>query len=95
MDNSTMYYNISNFSSQDIMKKKISIDNYYSNRRETAKINSPRSLKAIENLGYKPEQLKYSKCEQYSRRIDEQNRLVYRIDGERIIIDSCKGHYED
>lgn len=54
-----MYYNISNFSSQDIMKKKISIDNYYSNRRETAKINSPRSLKAIENLGYKPEQLKY------------------------------------
>lgn len=49
---------------------------------------------ALQGIG-KPEQLKYSKCEQYSRRIDEQNRLVYRIDGERIIIDSCKGHYED
>ena len=43
----------------------------------------------------KPELLKYSETTQYSRRIDETNRLVYRIDKDRIIIDSCKGHYED
>ena len=49
---------------------------------------------ALSGLG-KPERLKYSKNEQYSRRIDDQNRLVYRIDGDRVIIDSCKGHYED
>ena len=48
----------------------------------------------LEGLG-KPEPLKYSKYGQYSRRIDEQNRLVYRIEGDRIIIDGCKGHYED
>lgn len=43
----------------------------------------------------KPEPLKYSKHNQYSRRIDETNRLVYRTDGNLVIIDSCKGHYED
>ena len=48
----------------------------------------------LEGLG-KPELLKYSKNGQFSRRIDEKNRLVYRIKGERIIIDGCKGHYED
>lgn len=30
----------------------------------------------------------------YSRRIDKQNRLVYEIDGEKVILKSCKGHYE-
>ena len=49
---------------------------------------------ALAGLG-KPELLKYSKSGQYSRRIDETNRLVYRIEGDRIIVDACKGHYED
>ena len=49
---------------------------------------------ALAGLG-KPERLKHTENEQYSRRIDEKNRLVYRIDGERIIVDGCKGHYED
>lgn len=30
----------------------------------------------------------------YSRRINKQNRLVYEVDGEKVILKSCKGHYE-
>ena len=46
-----------------------------------------------EGIG-KPEFLKYRK--RWSRRIDEENRLVYDIDGnENLWIISCKGHYED
>ncbi len=42
----------------------------------------------------KPEALKGRK--EYSRRIDEKNRLIYRIDENyNIIIVSCRGHYED
>lgn len=40
----------------------------------------------------KPERLKYG--EGYSRRIDEKNRLVYKIDEYGFLyIISCKGHY--
>lgn len=31
----------------------------------------------------------------YSRRIDEKNRLVYKIKEDRIIVLACRGHYED
>lgn len=42
----------------------------------------------------KPEKLKNRS--EYSRRIDEYNRLVYEIDElQNIKIISCKGHYED
>ena len=42
----------------------------------------------------KPEPLKYRPG--YSRRIDEQNRLVYDIDEmQNIRIISCRGHYEE
>lgn len=42
----------------------------------------------------KPEKLK-GRTGMYSRRIDKENRLVYRyIDGDTVIV-SCKGHYED
>jgi toxin YoeB len=41
----------------------------------------------------KPEVLRH--VQGYSRRIDEQHRLVYRIDeGQNLRIISCKGHYE-
>lgn len=47
----------------------------------------------MERIG-KPEPLKYRAG--YSRRIDEQNRLVYDIDSlENIVILSCRDHYED
>ena len=42
----------------------------------------------------KPEKLSYRK-NAYSRRIDQTNRLVYEMNGEQIIVKSCKGHYED
>lgn len=48
---------------------------------------------AYEGIG-KPEALKYRKA--YSRRIDQYNRLVYDIDNNnKLLIISCKGHYED
>ena len=42
----------------------------------------------------KPEKLKYKKNE-YSRHIDDTNRLIYAIEGDKLFIKSCKGHYED
>ncbi len=46
-----------------------------------------------EGIG-KPEPLKYRKA--WSRRIDQENRLVYNFDTQQnLLIISCKGHYED
>lgn len=43
----------------------------------------------------KPEPLKGDLSGFWSRRIDDANRLIYRINGNIIEILSCKGHYED
>jgi toxin YoeB len=43
----------------------------------------------------KPEPLRYGLSGLWSRRIDEGNRLVYRIAGDRIEILQCRGHYSD
>lgn len=43
----------------------------------------------------KPEPLKHNYAGHWSRRIDDKNRLVYRIDEQgNLLIESCKGHYE-
>lgn len=47
---------------------------------------------ALQGIG-KPELLKYDKAGLYSRRIDEENRLVYELLNNQIIMKSCKGHY--
>lgn len=47
-----------------------------------------------EGLG-KPEPLKNGLSGFWSRRIDETNRLVYRIVNNHIEIVQCKGHYDD
>ena len=47
---------------------------------------------ALNGIG-KPEVLKNENA--YSRRIDEKNRLVYRIVDGFIWIIACKGHYEE
>lgn len=55
-------------------------------------------IKSIERDGVmrgegKPEKLKHMEG-LYSRRIDDEHRLVYGIDDEILEIISCKGHYE-
>ena len=43
----------------------------------------------------KPEPLRYNYAGHWSRRIDDKNRLIYRIDEQgNLLIESCKGHYE-
>ena len=41
----------------------------------------------------KPEPLKENWSGWWSRRIDEANRIVYKVDGENVIIGECRGHY--
>ena len=48
----------------------------------------------FEGIG-KPEALTGNLSGFWSCRIDDANRLIYRINGEFIDILSCKGHYED
>ena len=48
----------------------------------------------FEGIG-KPEALKGNLSGFWSRRIDDGNRLIYRINGEFIDILSSKGHYEN
>lgn len=43
----------------------------------------------------KPEPLKNELSGYWSRRIDEKNRIVYRINDEHIEVVQCKGHYEE
>ena len=49
----------------------------------------------IEGTG-RPEELSFNLKGWYSRRIDEKNRLVYRMpDSDSLEISQCKGHYDD
>ena len=43
----------------------------------------------------KPEPLKGELSGFWSRRIDEEHRLVYAVEEKIIILISCRGHYED
>lgn len=52
------------------------------------------SRSPFEGLG-KPEPLKGTLTGFWSRRIDEENRLVYVVEEKVIILISCRGHYED
>lgn len=42
----------------------------------------------------KPEPLKYDLAGFWSRRLDREHRLVYRVEGQEILIYSCKFHYD-
>lgn len=48
----------------------------------------------LEGIG-NPEALKGDLQSEFSRRIDEKNRLVYHIENGRIYIATCRGHYGD
>jgi toxin YoeB len=43
----------------------------------------------------KPEPRKHEFSGWWSREIDKKNRIVYRINNEKIEISQCKGHYND
>jgi toxin YoeB len=43
----------------------------------------------------KPEPLKNNKQGYWSRRIDDVNRIVYKVEENKIIIAQCGGHYDD
>jgi len=47
-----------------------------------------------EGIG-KPELLKNNFAGFYSRRIDDKNRLIYRIEKDIVIIIACRTHYKD
>ena len=56
-------------------------------------------LKDIDRNGYsvigKPEPLKNDLSGYWSRRIDEVNRLVYKINDDTVYILQCRSHYKD
>ena len=56
-------------------------------------------LKDRDRNGYsgigKPEPLKNDLSGYWSRRIDEVNRLVYKINGDTVYILQCRSHYKD
>lgn len=56
-------------------------------------------IKDIERNGYdgigKPERLSGDLTGFWSRRIDDKNRIVYRIENEKIEIAQCGSHYRD
>ena len=66
-------------------------------RRTLKKIND--LLQDISRGGYqgigKPEQLKGDLSGYWSRRIDDKNRLIYRIQSDVREIIQCSGHYDD
>ena len=43
----------------------------------------------------KPEPLRGNRSGWWSRRIDGENRVVYKVEGDMAIIAACKGHYDD
>ncbi len=52
------------------------------------------SRNPFEGIG-KPEPLKENLAGYWSRRIDEEHRLVYIVEEDRVLIFSCKGHYDN
>lgn len=66
-------------------------------KKTTKRIN--KLLADIDSNGYdgigKPEPLKHDKQGFWSRRIDDTNRLVYRIVDNQLEIAQCRTHYDD
>lgn len=56
-------------------------------------------IKDIQRNGYdgigKPEPLKGDRSGFWSRRIDDSNRIVYRVTEDAVEIIQCKGHYDE
>lgn len=65
-------------------------------RKITRKIND--LLKEIQRNPFegkgKPEPLKIDPAGLWSRRIDKEHRLIYKVDNEQVIVYTCKYHYD-
>ena len=65
-------------------------------RKMLVKINQ--LIKDIQRTPYdgigKPEALKYDLAVYWSRKIDREHRLVYKVDNDTVIIISCRYHYD-
>ena len=48
----------------------------------------------FEGMG-KPEPLKGNLTGFWSRRVDEEHRLVYAVEDRAVVVISCRGHYDD
>ncbi len=46
----------------------------------------------FEGIG-KPESLKYDLAGKWSRRVTDEHRLVYQVDGSKLIVYTCRYHY--
>lgn len=74
-------------------------DYLYSQKNDKKKlIRINKLIKSIECDGYsngigKPEPLKYNLSSYWSRRINDEHRIVYKIVGNEIYIASCRDHY--
>ena len=42
----------------------------------------------------RPEKLRYDLAGYWSRRIDQEHRLVYQVDNDRVLVYSCRFHYD-
>lgn len=55
-------------------------------------------LKTIERTPFKgigkPEPLKFNQYGYWSRKINDEHRLIYKVSEEKILIAGCKGHYK-
>lgn len=67
------------------------------NKKILKRINQPVkdvSRTPFEGIG-KPEPLRGNLTGFWSRRIDDEHRLVYAVEDNRVLIFSCRGHYND
>ncbi len=74
-------------------------DYLYWQKHDKTKIKRINNLiKSIERDGYstgigKPEPLKHNLSGYWSRRINDEHRIIYKVDEKNILIASCKDHY--
>ena len=72
---------------------------YWTNKEKKTLKRILQLLKDIDRNGYnglgKPERLSGNMSTYWNRRIDDANRIVYRIEGETIKIVQCGSHYRD
>lgn len=72
---------------------------YWKKTGNSARLKKIRSLlesileTPFEGIG-KPEPLKYSLTGAWSRRIDREHRLVYKVSGDEVTVLSARGHYQ-